>query len=197
MEKPRFIIKYRWHIVIATLLVVLVSIIPILHITVNPDLESYLDTSMPSRENNLKINEIFGNEELLLVVFQTSDVLQENTLNRISQIAEAFSDMPEFNRVYSLFQGKDIRSEDGSMVVNPVVETIPVTENERDALRESIRSNDLVYKVVISEDFKNAIIILGADKTVQDDYQLALVKETLEQYPGDEITYITGNPYLT
>ncbi|HQB24073.1 MAG TPA: MMPL family transporter, partial [Bacteroidales bacterium] len=196
MEKPRFIIKYRWHIVIATLLVVLVSIIPILHITVNPDLESYLDTSMPSRENNLKINEIFGNEELLLVVFQTSDVLQENTLNRISQIAEAFSDMPEFNRVYSLFQGKDIRSEDGSMVVNPVVETIPVTENERDALRESIRSNDLVYKVVISEDFKNAIIILGADKTVQDDYQLALVKETLEQYPGDEITYITGNPYL-
>lgn len=189
MEKPRFIIKYRWHIVIATLLVVLVSIIPILHITVNPDLESYLDTSMPSRENNLKINEIFGNEELLLVVFQTSDVLQENTLNRISQIAEAFSDMPEFNRVYSLFQGKDIRSEDGSMVVNPVVETIPVTENERDALRESIRSNDLVYKVVISEDFKNAIIILGADKTVQDDYQLALVKETLEQYPGDEITY--------
>jgi hypothetical protein len=182
---------------IATLLVVLVSIIPILHITVNPDLESYLDTSMPSRENNLKINEIFGNEELLLVVFQTSDVLQENTLNRISQIAEAFSDMPEFNRVYSLFQGKDIRSEDGSMVVNPVVETIPVTENERDALRESIRSNDLVYKVVISEDFKNAIIILGADKTVQDDYQLALVKETLEQYPGDEITYITGNPYLT
>jgi predicted RND superfamily exporter protein len=197
MEKPRFIIKYRWHIVIATLLVVLVSIIPILHITVNPDLESYLDTSMPSRENNLKINEIFGNEELLLVVFQTSDVLQENTLNRISQIAEAFSDMPEFNRVYYLFQGKDIRSEDGSMVVNPVVETIPVTENERDALRESIRSNDLVYKVVISEDFKNAIIILGADKTVQDDYQLALVKETLEQYPGDEITYITGNPYLT
>ena len=180
MEKPRFIIKYRWHIVIATLLVVLVSIIPILHITVNPDLESYLDTSMPSRENNLKINEIFGNEELLLVVFQTSDVLQENTLNRISQIAEAFSDMPEFNRVYSLFQGKDIRSEDGSMVVNPVVETIPVTENERDALRESIRSNDLVYKVVISEDFKNAIIILGADKTVQDDYQLALVIETLE-----------------
>jgi len=151
---------------------------------------------MPSRLNNLKINDVFGNEELLILVFQAPDVLQESTLTRIQNISEAFSESPDFKRVFSLFQVKDIRSEEGSMVVNPVVEFIPQTAEERDELRESIRTNDLAYKIVVSEDFQSAVIILTSEKTVQDEQQLLLVHQILDEYPGEEKVCITGNSYL-
>ena len=196
MKDKKFIIKYRWHIVAVTLLLVGASIFPLLNIRVNPDLESYLHEDMPSRLNNLKINDVFGNEELLVLVFQAPDVLQESTLTRIQNISEAFSESPDFKRVFSLFQVKDIRSEEGSMVVNPVVEFIPQTAEERDELRESIRTNDLAYKIVVSEDFQSAVIILTSEKTVQDEQQLLLVHQILDEYPGEEKVCITGNSYL-
>ncbi|HBG52598.1 MAG TPA: hypothetical protein DDW70_00055 [Rikenellaceae bacterium] len=196
MSKSNFIIKYRWHIIIVTLVLVLAGIIPLITIRVNPDLESYLPENMPSIQNNKKISDVFGNDELLLLVFQTEDILNEKTLHRIRQISDTLSIMPQFGRVYSMFQAKDIRSQDGSMVVNPVVTSIPENEHDRETLRQAIRSNDLVYKIVVSDDFKNALIILSSEKTVNDDQLMGLIDEVLKKYPGDENVYISGNPYL-
>ena len=196
MGLSNFVIKYRWYIIIVTLVLVLLGIIPLTKIRVNPDLESYLPQTMPSIQNNKKIGEYFGNDELLLIIFQTEDVLNEKTLNRIRKITDTLSIMPQFGRVYSLFQGKDIRSEEGSMVVDPVVQRIPDNEDDREALRDAIRKNDLVYKVVVSEDFKYALIILSSDKTVNDDHLMQLIHETLQKYPGDEEIYINGSPFL-
>ncbi|MDD2290612.1 MAG: hypothetical protein PHT35_09130, partial [Bacteroidales bacterium] len=132
MGISNFIIKYRWYIIIVTLILVLLGIIPLTKIRVNPDLESYLPQNMPSIQNNKKIGEYFGNDELLLIIFQTEDILNEKTLNRIRQITDTLSIMPQFGRVYSLFQGKDIRSEEGSMVVDPVVKRIPDNQQDRE-----------------------------------------------------------------
>ena len=41
------------------------------------DLESYLHEDMPSRLNNLQIKDVFGNEELLILVFHAPDVLKK------------------------------------------------------------------------------------------------------------------------
>ncbi|HPJ82923.1 MAG: RND family transporter [Bacteroidales bacterium] len=196
MGISNFIIKYRWYIIIVTLVLVLLGIIPLTKIRVNPDLESYLPKTMPSIQNNKKIGEYFGNDELLLIIFQTEDVLNEKTLNRIRLITDTLSIMPQFGRVYSLFQAKDIRSQEGSMVVNPVVTSIPENEQDREILREAIRANDLVYKIVVSDDFKNALIILSSEKTVNDDQLIGLIDEIMQKYPGDENVYISGNPYL-
>lgn len=196
MEKQKFIIRYRWPVIVVTLLLVGISVLPLLHIRVNPDLESYLHEDMPSRLNNLQIKDVFGNEELLILVFHAPDVLEESTLYRIQDVSDALAEAPEFKRVFSLFQAKDIRSEEGSMVVNPVVEYIPETPEERDLLREAIRSNDLAYKMVVSENFENALIILTVENEVQDDQQIAAIYRILDEYPGEERVCITGNAFL-
>ena len=158
MEKKKFIIRYRWPVIVVTLLLVGISVVPLLHIRVNPDLESYLHEDMPSRLNNLQIKDVFGNEELLILVFHAPDVLEESTLYRIQDVSDALAEAPEFKRVFSLFQAKDIRSEEGSMVVSPVVEYIPETPEERDLLREAIRSNDLAYKMVVQKILRTLLL---------------------------------------
>jgi len=46
------------------------------------------------------------------------------------------------------------------MLVDPLISSIPKTEQERQMLRESIRNNELTYKTFVSDDFRYALIIL-------------------------------------
>lgn len=195
-EKNIFVIRYRWHIIIATLLLVGLSIIPIMNISINSDLESYMPDSMSSKKQSKLIQEEFGDDEPLMILMEAEDVLQSGTLQRIKNLSEAFSQKPEFKRVFSLFQTKNIRGEEGMMVVDPVIPYIPESDSEREALREDIRKNDLAYKLVVSENFKHALIVLTSNKSLADDKLMAKVQEIIEEYPGDEKVYITGQPYL-
>ncbi len=190
------IVRFRWWIILTTLLLVVASIIPLLNIRINPDLESYLPDSMISRQNQKEINDAFGNEEILLIVIEAPDVLEQGTLLRVREISEAFAQMPQFERVYSLFQAKDIRSGDGSMIVESLVGQIPQTTIEREELRKAIVSNELAYKLTVSEDFRYLLIMLGLDGTLTDGQLMEMVQETLDRFPGEEKVSITGLPYL-
>jgi predicted RND superfamily exporter protein len=191
-----FIIRHRWWFIIATVLIVGCCIVPLTKIHINPDLESYLPNSMHSRQNSQAISEVFGNEEPILIVMESSDVLIPSTLQRISKLSKAFSRMSEFNRVYSLFQTKNIRSEDGNMVVNKVIDQIPETPEEVEKLRADIKANDLAYKLVVSNDFRYALIILSSNKTVADEELMKTINLVIEKNPGNEKVMITGQPIL-
>ncbi len=196
MHPKNFIIKYRWVIISCTLLVVVASILPLTRVSINPDLESYLPQSIPPKANTDKISEIFGNNEPVILVFESEDVLSEATLSRIRDLSREFNRMSEFERVISLFDVKNIRGEEGVMIVDPVVKTIPKTEKEKEILRNEIRNNDLAYKFVVSEDFKYTLIILNAGKETDDRSLMEVLDQKLREFPGTEKVYINGQPYL-
>lgn len=191
-----FVIRYRWWIIITTVLLVVASIVPVLRIRINPDLESYMPGSMPSKQHNRIISDVFGNDEMILIVLETRDVMDNKTLKRVREISEAFSLMPGFGRVYSICQAKNIRSEEGSMAVDPALGELPQNDSEREALRAAIKENDMVYRVVVSEDFRYALIMLSSTKNIPDDQLMEVVNATLADFPGDEKVYVTGAPYL-
>jgi predicted RND superfamily exporter protein len=196
MKREYFIIRYRWVIIVATLMCVGLCIVPLSKIHINPDLESYLPGSMHSRQNDHLINEVFGKEDPVLLVFESPDVLNTATLQRIEKLSRAFSRMPVFKRVYSLMQAKDIRSEEGSMVVERVIKQIPETHDEIERLRSDIIANDLAYKLVVSDDFRYTIIMLGSNKTIADRELIGMINQTLNKFPGTEKVMITGQPIL-
>lgn len=196
MKRENFIIRYRWVIIVATLLCVVLCAIPLSKIHINPDLESYLPNSMHSKQDTKKIEDVFGKEDPILIVIESPDILNPSTLQRIDKLSRAFSRMPAFKRVYSLMQAKNIRSEESSMVVDPVISQIPETPDEIELLRTEIKANDLAYKLVVSDDFRYTIIMLSSNKTVADAELIDMVKQTLEKYPGAENVMISGQPIL-
>jgi len=196
MEKKIGIIRYRWIIIIATVILAAASIIPLITIKVNPDLESYLPDKMESKVNNDKIGEIFGTYEPVILIFETDDILNSSTLERLEKLSNEFGKMSEFASVISLYTTRDIRSEDGTMVVDPVVKTLPQTPEEREALREEIKKNDLAFKLLVSEDFKYALLLLNSNKTVKDKELIDLIYKKLDEFPGNEKVYLNGQPYL-
>ena len=191
-----FILRHKRLIIILTLLIVIICIFPLTKTSINSDLTTYLPESMPSKINNDKIEQIFGKSDPLIIIFETDDVLNAATLKRIQSLSKAFNRMKDFDMVMSLFDAKNIKGEDGSMIVNPVIQRIPKSESRREKLREEIKTNNLVYKLIVSEDFRYTMIILNSVSKRTDEELMSSISDLLKKYPGNETVTITGQPFL-
>lgn len=196
MRFEEFVIRRSKVIIILTAVITLISLFPVTQSKINPDLESYLPPSMNSRIHSDSIAEIFGEDEPVMIIFETDDVLNPSTLERIKLLTEEFERSDAFSRVYSLANAKNIRGEDGYMLVDPVITKIPATDEETEQLRNEIRNNDLVYRLIISDDFRYTIILLRSVKTMEDAELMHYINEKLAEYPGAEKHTINAMPYL-
>ncbi|RLD84202.1 MAG: hypothetical protein DRJ07_05340, partial [Bacteroidetes bacterium] len=195
-EKEIFILKHKWLIITLTVLIIIACIFPLMKTTINSDLMSYLPDDMPSKINNDKIEQVFGKSDPLLIVFETDDVLNESTLKRIQALSKEFNRMKDFDMVMSLFDTKSIKGEDGAMLVNPVLKRIPKSESRREKLREEIKTNELAYKLIVSEDFRYTIIILNSVSKKTDIELMSIIYDLFEKYPGNETISINGQAFL-
>ena len=196
MKKRSFVLRYRTLIIILTIILAAAAVIPLFSLRINPDLESYLPDDIESRINNNKIGELFGTKEPIVVILSTDDVLAPETLERIDNLTRSFLDLGTLSPIQSLSTAKNIRGEDGMMMVDPVVQSYPQTAEERELLRESIKGNDLAYKLLVSEDFKNTMILLNSDLSVKDAELMNQIDSIVNLYPGKEDVLINGQPFL-
>ncbi len=196
MEKKSFILKNRKLIIILTAILAAAAVIPLFSLRINPDLESYLPDNIESRINNQKIGDLFGTKEPIVVILSTEDVLAPETLERVDNLTNGFRDLGTLSPIQSLSTAKNIRGEDGMMLVDPVIDYYPQTEEEREELRNRIKGNDLAYKLLVSEDFKNTMILLNSDLSVKDAELMNQIDSIITLYPGSEEVLINGQPYL-
>ena len=196
MEKKSFILKNRKLIIILTAILAAAAVIPLFSLRINPDLESYLPDNIESRINNQKIGDLFGTKEPIVVILSTEDVLAPETLERVDNLTNGFRDLGTLSPIQSLSTAKNIRGEDGMMLVDPVIDYYPQSEEEREELRNRIKDNDLAYKLLVSEDFKNTMILLNSDLSVKDAELMNQIDSIITLYPGSEEVLINGQPYL-
>ncbi|MFC2113282.1 RND family transporter [Bacteroidota bacterium] len=196
MRTGSFLVRYRWWIVTLSLLISGFFGLQIFRAEINPDMESYVYEKMASRINTNLIEEIFGGDEMVLVLFESDDILQKETLTRIKKINKQMKDLDGIDETLSVFDSKNIKGEDGAMVVDATVRRIPKTGSRRETLRKNIRANDLVYKVLVSEDFTMTSIIATLEPEAIDEEIVREIEEVLAANPGPETTYIGGLPYI-
>ncbi len=182
--------------IILTIVITIAFIIPIPNLKINPDLESYIPNEMNFKKNSAIIHEIFGESEPILIVIETVDVLNPKTLFRIKNICDELQDNENFGNVYSIFQAKDFKSEDGFLIVNPILQDIPSTEDEIKSLRKKIINNEFVYKKIVSEDFKYTLIILKNRKTLPDNEINNYIHSVINKFPGNEKIYVNSMAIL-
>jgi len=156
----------------------------------------YLPDHIESKLNIEKTEEIFGKNDPVIIIFFADDILQTSTLERIKKINTAFKRRREFTDVLSLFESKYIRGENGIMLVDPVIKRIPADEDERENLRGEIQDNPLVYKLLVSEDFRYGMMILNPDEEITDSEVFRIINKVLSDYNGKDKVYLSGLPYL-
>ncbi len=69
------IIKYRWLIITLSVLITIGFSTLLFKLEIDPELKNYFPKSMTSMVNTDRIEEVFGNQDLVMVIFETDDVL--------------------------------------------------------------------------------------------------------------------------
>ncbi|MCK4751590.1 MAG: MMPL family transporter, partial [Bacteroidales bacterium] len=190
------IIKYRWWIITISVVLTLGFSILLFKLEIDPDLKNYFPKTMNSVVNTDRIEEVFGNQDLVMVIFETDDILDEQTLKRVKKVEKELSRIDGVRRTQSLFGSNRIYGEDGVMYVEPTVRRIPVNEKQKEQLRELITDNDLVYNIVVSDDFRATAVVVTLEKDADEDLVFAGIHSVLSEFDGPEKVHFGGLPYL-
>ena len=190
------IIKYRYWIIAFSILLTIGISMAMLKLEIDPDLKNYFPKTMTSMVNTDKIEEVFGSQDIIMMIFEADDILNEATLKRLEAVEKEIGRLDGVKRTSSLFGSNHIYGEDGVMYVEPTVLRIPENETQRQELRRTIEGNDLVYKIMVSDDFTATALVVNLEKDVDEDAVFAGIYGVLSEHPGNEEVYFGGLPYL-
>lgn len=191
-----FFIKRNKLIIAAAVVLTALFLLPLRQARINPDLMEYLPDDIESRISLDSIEAIFGHYDPVMLIMESDDILDESTLTRMRDLNRLFIAAPEFDDVISLFEVKYIRGEHGAMLIDPVVRSIPSSENQRESLRREITANPFAWKLLVSEDFRYSLILLNPAEDISDSEIFEVINRVLNEVPGDEKIWMGGLPFL-
>ncbi|HSA33921.1 MAG TPA: MMPL family transporter [bacterium] len=190
VKLAEFVIKYRWGIILSHIILSLLFLFPLTRAEVDPDVQNMLPADMKERLDLQKIEALFGGTEIALVIMEAEDILAEATLDRAAKIADAIRAVPGIDRVSTLpnIGGDDFADE----------EPTPEQKKEkREAAREEIRKNDLIYGTIVSKDFRYLAIVVKLSAQSSETLRITGdIRRTAEEVPGTERLVYGGLPFI-
>jgi hydrophobe/amphiphile efflux-3 (HAE3) family protein len=196
MKIADLIVRFRWPIIVFFIVVPLVFAFQIPRVEIEPDIKKSLPENMKSRLTLDRIEEIFGGTEMAMVILTADDVLEQDTLLRVKKISKKIKRLKGVDKVLSLFELKDIKGEQGAMIVEPAVKRIPRSRDQKEALRQRLKNNDMVYGAVVSRDFTATAVIAQLKSDVSDDFITNELKKIAAETPGKENILYGGMPFI-
>jgi predicted RND superfamily exporter protein len=189
------IVRARWLIIVgfAALAIFFGSRIP--QAQIESDMKAMLPSDMASRLNTDKIDELFGGTDMLMVILKSDDILNPGTLVRAKAISKGMKRIKGVDKVLSLFELKNIKGEEGTMIVEPAVRRIPDSSDQRELLRKEIVENDVVYGSVVSKDFTLTAIIALLKTEASDTDIVKDMQDLVAKNPGPEEVVFGGLPF--
>jgi len=190
------IIKYRWLIIVFSILLTAGVSVSLHNMSIDADLKHYFPGTMESMIATDSIEAKFGNQDIIMILFKTDDIINRKSLERVRNVDRQLNRVNGIRKTTSVFNANYIYGKDGAMIVEPAIRRIPRDSTGFEKLKERLAANDLVMNVVIAEDFKSTAIIAKLDDRADEDTVFAGIHRVLDEFPGKEKVYFGGLPYL-
>ncbi|MCK4385072.1 MAG: MMPL family transporter, partial [candidate division Zixibacteria bacterium] len=192
-----FVIRNRTKIILAVLILTIFFGYSLKKMKVNSDILSYLPQDDPVVILFNEVGDKFGGNSLAMVAFETEDVFNYQTLNRINEITEKFKRMDELSHVISLTDVLDIKKIEGGLEVGRLIDKyrIPQDPEELQRLKEYTLSRDMYRGSLVSSDGKVTVIISRLKQDVDKIATARRMKEMVKNTQGSEKLYFAGIPF--
>ncbi len=191
-----FIIRYRWAITAVSFALAIGLGLLIPSSETDPDIRNYIPRNMDSRVTNDSIEQEFGVQDMIMVLFTDTTVLKPGDLRQVKEVDRAFSRLEGIGTVNSVYTSRKIEGRDGMMVVDPLIERIPESAEGLETLRQDILSNTFARDVVVSSDMTAAAITGTVSSEVPEFETLGMVDSIIAASQGDARILTGGLPYI-
>jgi predicted RND superfamily exporter protein len=197
-----WVVKHRWLIIVATLVVVLATSSGIRFLTVSNNTRVYFSKDNPQLQALEALENTFSKDTNIFYVMapQDSNVFTRETLQAVAELTETSWQMPYSSRVNSVTNFQQTRSEADDLIVEDLVGDISdlsdsdLVRIKRIALSEPLLVNRLVSPSGHVTGVNVTVLLPG--KSLQEvpevvSFARTRVAAILKKYPGIHI-YLTG-----
>jgi len=191
-----FIIKYNRFIIIVCILIGLVFAFLIPFSKTDPEIRNYVPSTMESRLLTDKIENEFGIQDIVMIIFSDSTILTQENLNRIKEIDRDISKLTGVTGRISPFTVRTIASAEGMMTADPLIRRIPSDPEGFARLKEDILNNRFARDIVISSDMTSASITATINKAEAETVTLHKIDSIITSHPGNAELLTGGLPYI-
>lgn len=191
-----FIIKYRWIIIALCFLPGAGFGILIPLAKTDPEIRNYVPATMDSRLQTDKIESEFGVQDMIVILFSDSCIIESKNLQQIKEIDRDISRLDGVASRISPFTMRSIKGEDGMMVAERLIKKMPADTSDIRILAEDIMSNRFARDIVISSDITTASITGTININLSESETLNRIDSVINAHPGSSKIITGGLPYI-
>ena len=160
----RFQIKFRWLILLATILVTLAACLGLPQLQMTSSEEEWFDDWDKVKIDQAHFNDVFGSEDSYMVLVRANDVFAPEVLSAIDRLSKRLeNEVPYADRVVSLTHNLSIpiANNEGFEVIDPFESDIPTDSAQLAAKKSLIMSRESLVNNIVSDDAKETWVILS------------------------------------
>ncbi len=160
----RFQIKFRWLILLATILVTLAACLGLPQLQMTASEEEWFDDWDKVKIDQAHFNDVFGSDDGYMVMVRANDVFAPEVLSAIDRLSKRLeNEVPYADRVVSLTHNLSIpiANNEGFEVIDPFESGIPTDSAQLAAKKSLIMSRESLVNNIVSDDAKETWVILS------------------------------------
>jgi len=156
----QFIIRHRIAVLIICLFVTVLSLASISRAVIATSIGKLFLGESPAYVEYISKTETFGNDELLIIGLNSSDLLGPGRQERIRAAVERIKEIPIVARVESMLSAQHLRLENETLVVSRYGDEAASQPDRIPSLIATMAKDPLVEGLVISSNGEQAAIIV-------------------------------------
>ena len=160
----RFQIKFRWLILLVTILVTFIACLGLPQLQMTSSEEEWFDDWDKVKIDQAHFNDIFGSNDGYMVMVRANDVFAPEVLSAIDRLSKRLeNEVPYADRVVSLTHNLSIpiANDEGFEVIDPFESGIPTDSAQLAAKKSLIMSRESLVNNIVSDDAKETWVILS------------------------------------
>lgn len=166
--------------------------------TYSNSIKVFFDDTSPEIVYYEKFQEIFGNDESLVIAFSTPDIFSVEKLNLIKKITEAADGVSGIQSVHSLTSAEVIVGTDGVLDFEPLIPEDDIRQEMIPDLKKKVDNYKPVKNTILSEDKKTTGLIVRLEpifSNVEKEKTIRELMSVTQAAAGDDITlHYAGGP---
>lgn len=160
----RFQVKFRWLILLATVIVTVLACLGLPQLQMTSSEEEWFDDWDKVKIDQAHFNEKFGSDDGYMVMVRADNVFAPEVLQAIDKLSRRLeNEVPYADRVVSLTHNLSIpvANDEGFEVIDPFEDGVPDDPQELEAKKKLILSRESLVNNIVSDDAKETWIILS------------------------------------
>ena len=169
------------------------------HSRMETDLDEYMPQDHPAFVYSNQAEEWFNIQDGVIIAIENKDgIYNRGTLEKVKALTKALQKMSQIEKddVTSLYTADNILGTTDGMDVKPFFKNVPKSDSALQALRQTVRGNEMIFgRIVSTEETVTVIIAEIADDVFSREFYHELL-DLAKSYEGPEKLYVAGRPIV-